>query len=176
MDLSGERAEVPSGAILAALQMIEVTGEDQEAAAGRVGEITTLVNAWGVPVLTQAFSLLIFGAMSAIRPAEGEPDRLHLIVPAVLTRLGQVDWARPFLPTMAGVLTAAALGDDIWQWRVGLSPVSRAETAAWCYTAWLLADLTDSVGFGKPGTFSRIAAEIVTSAADGGDLNDPELG
>ena len=38
MDLSGERAEVPSGAILAALQMIEVTGEDQEAAAGRVGE------------------------------------------------------------------------------------------------------------------------------------------
>jgi hypothetical protein len=38
MDLSGERAEVPSGSILAALQMIEVTGEDQEAAAGRVGE------------------------------------------------------------------------------------------------------------------------------------------
>jgi len=38
MDLPGEHAELPSGAILAALQMIEVAAEDQEAGGG-AGEI-----------------------------------------------------------------------------------------------------------------------------------------
>lgn len=167
MSQSGGHEVVPSGAILAALRMIEVTGGGQEAA-GRAGEIAALLDTWGAPVLSQAFSLLIFGAMSVIHPAEDGPDLLHMIVPAVVARLGRAEWTRPFVPTMAGALTAAALGDDIWRWRTGLGPVSRAETAAWCYTAWLLADLTDSVGFGEPGTFNRVAVQIVTGA-DGGD-------
>jgi hypothetical protein len=172
MEMSGDSAEVPSGAILAALKMIEVTGEDLESAATSAGEVAALLETWGIPVLTQAFGLLIYEAMSAIRPAEGEPDRLHMVVPAVLTRLGSAGWTKPFLPTMAGVLTAAALGGDIWQWRAGLGPLAGGETAAWCLTAWLLFDFVDGLVYEEPGGFARETARIVTRAAGGGDLGE----
>jgi len=152
--------KVPTGAILAALTILEATGQGDEVAAGRASEIAGLVDSWGVLVLTQAFGLLIFGAMSAIHPAEG--DNLHLTVPAVLARLGMIESARPFLPTMAGVLTAAATGDNVWQWRRTLGPVGRSELAAWCWAAWLLADLLDT-GHGEPGRFVRESARIVVT-------------
>jgi hypothetical protein len=159
-----EGSTVPTGAILAALSVLEATGQGDEVAAGRAGEIAGLVDSWGVPVLIQAFGLLIFGAMSAIRPTTG--DNLHLTVPAVLARLGKIESARPFLPTMAGVLTAAATGDNVWQWRRTLGPVGRSEMAAWCWTAWLLADLLDT-GRGEPGRFVRESVRIVVAQSTG---------
>lgn len=169
-----EFPEVPSGAILAALTILEATGQgdEEETALDRAGEIAGLVNAWDTPVLIQAFGLLIYSAMAVIHPEEDQPDKLHLIVPAVLTRLAAIDTARPFVPIMAGVLTAAVIGDDPWLWRSSLGPVPRAEVSGWCWTAWLMADLTDSVGLGEPGTFRRIAAEIITSAAAGEDTDE----
>lgn len=166
MEPPAEHEKVPTGAILAALTILEATGQGDEVAAGLASEIAGLVDAWGVPVLTQAFGLLIFGAMSAIHPKEG--DNLHLTVPAVLARLGKIESARPFLPTMAGVLTAAATGDDAWQWRETLGAVGRSEMAAWCWAAWLLADLLDTL-HGEPGRFVRETARIVTQSADEGE-------
>ncbi|HEY3958663.1 MAG TPA: hypothetical protein VGM53_35320 [Streptosporangiaceae bacterium] len=88
-----------------------------------------------------------------------------MTIPAVLTRLGKTESAKPFVPTMAGVLTAATTAGDIWQWRATLGPVAVAELQAWCWTAWLLADFLDSV-HGEPGRFARQAAQIVTRNAD----------
>jgi hypothetical protein len=101
--------------------------------------------------------------------AEGEPDRLHMVVPAVLTKLRKIDQARPFVATMAGVLTAAVLEEDAYRWRTSLGPVTNAETSAWCYTAWLLADFVDSVAFEEPGRFVRESIRVVTRAASGED-------
>jgi hypothetical protein len=158
--------EVVPGAVLAALAILDATGHGDEHAAAHAGEIADLLQTWGTTAITQAFGFLIYGAVSAVLPEEGEPDRLHTVVPAVLAKLKAIESARHFLPTMAGVLTAAAVGDDIWQWRTSLGPVSKKETAAWCWTAWLLADLIDS-GQGEPGRFTREAARIVTDAAAG---------
>jgi hypothetical protein len=157
---SAGHGKVPTGAILAALTMLEVTGQGEEVAVAQAGEIARLLETWGIEVLAQAFGLLIYGAMSAIRPAEG--DNLHTMVPAVLTRLGKINSARPFVPTMAGVLTAAATADDIWQWRATLGPVAVAEIQAWCWTAWLLADFLDRA-HGEPGRFARQSARLVTT-------------
>ena len=57
-----------------------------------------------------AFGLLIGVAMSSVRPADGEPDQLHQVLPAVLTRLRRMDLAEAHVATMGGALTAAALG------------------------------------------------------------------
>lgn len=158
--------EVLPGAALAALTILDATGHGEEHAADRAGEIGDLLQTWGTTAITQAFGFLIYGAVSAVRPENGEPDNLHTVVPAVLTKLKVIESARPFLATMAGVLTAAAVGDDIWQWRTSLGTISKKETAAWCWTAWLLADLIDT-GYGEPGRFVREATRIVTDAATG---------
>lgn len=75
--------------------------------------------------------------------------------------VGKIESARPFVRTLAGVLTAAALGDDIWRWRTSLGPDTRRETSASCWTAWLLVDLIDT-SRAEPGGFARI---VVTEQA-----------
>ena len=77
-----------------------------------------------------AFGLLIGVALSSVRPGSSEPDRLHHILPAVLTWLRRTRLAEPVLATMGGVLTAAALGADCYQWRHGLGPIPAAEALA----------------------------------------------
>lgn len=168
MEPQDQQSEVAAGAVLAALSILDAIGDGDEVAVARAGEIEELLQAWGVTAIIKAFCFLICGAVSAVLPEEGEPDRLHTVVPAVLAKLGKIEYARPFLPTMAGVLTAAAVGDDVWQWRMSLGAVGRKEASAWIWTAWLLADLIDT-GQGERGRFVRDAATIVTdSAADQG--------
>lgn len=166
MEPQERQVEVLPGAVLAALGILDATGHGDEHAAAHASEIAGLLQTWGTTAITQAFGFLIYGAVSAVPPEDGEPDNLHTVVPAVLAKLKAIESARPFLATMAGVLTAAAVGDDIWQWRTSLGTVSKKETAAWCWTAWLLADLIDS-GYGEPGRFVREAARIVTDSATG---------
>jgi hypothetical protein len=166
MEPQEQLPEVQAGAVLAALAILDATGQGDEHAAAQAGEVADLLQTWGTTAITQAFGLLIYGAMSAILPEAGEPDNLHTVVPAVLAKLCKIQSARPFVPTMAGVLTAAAIGDDIWQWRISFGAVSKKETAAWCWTAWLLADLIDT-GHGEPGRFVREAARLVRESAAG---------
>lgn len=142
MEPQDQQSEVAAGAVLAALSILDAIGDGDEQALARAGEIDELLQAWGVTAIVKAFCFLICGAMSAVLHEEGEPDRLQTVVPAVLAKLAQNEYARPFLPTMAGVLTAAAVGDDVWQWRMSLGAVGRKEASAWIWTAWLLADLS----------------------------------
>jgi len=160
-----ESTDVPSGAILTAVQLVEalISGED-EGSEAFADEVTALVRVWGIPVVTHAFGLLIGVAMSSVRPADGEPDQLHHVLPAILTRLRRMDLAEAHVATMGGALTAAALAEDPYRWRLGLGPVSNAEALAWCYTAWLMADFIDTIVLGEPGAFTRRLAGIVIGA------------
>jgi hypothetical protein len=64
---------------------------------------------------------------------------------------------------MPGVLTAA-VEEDPYQWPQGLGPIANAEALVWCYTAWLLADFTDTIILGKPGEFARRITTLVLDA------------
>jgi len=70
------------------------------------------------------------------------------LVPAVIRKLRALELvSEEVLPTMAGALTAAALGQSPLRWRHGLGSstpaAEHAEGPAWAYTAWLLADFLD---------------------------------
>lgn len=152
--------DVPAGAILAALDMMRPVPEG-EAAGPAVEEAGALMSTWGVPELARAFSLLISAAMTVVRPSDG--DLLHVVVPAVVTRLCEDPDAAPFVPMMAGALTAAALFDDAgWRWRPGFGEVNRRELGAWCRTAFLLADMADTLIYQEKGAFAGIVAGIIT--------------
>src|SRR6266567_2704183 len=91
---------VPSGAILTAVKMVVALGSgEDEPSQAFADEVTTLAGIWGIPALMQAFGLLIGVAMSSVTPESGEPDRLHHILPAVLTRLRRTQLAEPVLAT-----------------------------------------------------------------------------
>jgi hypothetical protein len=153
MDISGSGA--PPGAILAALDMIEGDGEECTEA---------LLETWGEGYIAQAFGVLIATAMEAVEPSPGEGDRLHLVVPAVVTRLHESGRGRRFLPTMAAVLTAAALGEDVWGWRGLFGCPGPDELVVWRETTRLLADMADTLVYGERGSFGRLVAETVTGA------------
>ena len=161
-----QRTTVPSGAILTAVKIIEGLGGQDEPSEASAEEITTLVRVWGIPVVTEAFGFLIGVEMAIMPEAEGL-DRIHDVVPAVLTRLGQMDGMEPFLATMGGVLTAAAFGEDAYEWRQGLGPITNAEAIAWCHTAWQVTDFMDDIVLGESGEFLRRIVGVVLRRADG---------
>jgi hypothetical protein len=144
--------------------MVEALGnqDDDQVFARVAGEIPHLVRRWGIPVITPAFGLLIGTAMTLITPGPDEPDRLHCVVPAVLTRLRLTGLADDLLPTMAGVLTAACSEQNPWRWRQGMGPISNLEVLAWCYTAWLVSDLADEAVLHEHGAFARMLTATVT--------------
>jgi hypothetical protein len=79
------------------------------------------------------------------------------LVPAVVRRLRALELVpEEVLPTMAGVLTAAALGQSPLGWRraVGESTPAAEHSVgpAWAYTAWLLADFPDFAADEKGAT------------------------
>jgi len=159
-------AGVPSGAILAAITMAGAPSSGEEPSEAFAEEIAVLVRTWGIPGMTQAFSFLIDVAMTLVEPGSGSPDRVHQVLPAVLTRLGQTGLPKPLLATMAGALAAAALEEDSWQWRQGLGPLTSGEALAWCYTAHLLADFIDTIVLGSPGEFTRRVTAIVLAGEE----------
>ncbi len=165
-----DSGDVPSGAILAAITMAAAPSSGGEPSGAFAEEAAALVQTWGIPGMAQAFSFLIDVAMTLVQPGSGGPDRVHQVLPAVLTRLQETGLPKPLLATMAGALAAAALEADSWQWRQGLGPLTGAEAGAealaWCYTAYLLADFIDTIVLGSPGEFGRRVTAIVLAGEE----------
>jgi hypothetical protein len=91
--------------------------------------------------LTQGFALLISSFMHLL---DGSMD----LVPPLIRKLRALELVpEELLPTMAGALTAAALGRSPLGWRHAVGAITptaeHAEGPAWAYTAWLLADFLD---------------------------------
>lgn len=115
--------------------------------------------------LLQGLGTLIDVFMSLFRPGgamevtadepedEDAPpqDALHVIVPAVVDKLTQTTWLpQDAVPTMAGALTAAALGGSCYRWRSAYGSWQPWELLPWTYTAVFLANLID-FGREQPG-------------------------
>jgi hypothetical protein len=158
---------VPAGALADALTLIEFL--DGDTAPGDiedgVAEIAEVFNRWGEDLITEAFGMIIYATMNMIRTGDDEPDRLHLVVPAVITRfhaMAMPEIPDTVLPTVAGILTACLHGAGPYEWRIGLGPIPRAEGLVWCYTAWLLLDLAESA-IENPGMITRILRQVFAS-------------
>ena len=91
------------------------------------------------------------------------------LVPAVIRRVQEVGVSDQALPSMAGALVAAALGQGPDEWRFRLGPVGPSELVAWSLAAAQVADFLD---FQRgPGSTSRITetalAPVLAGEPDG---------
>jgi hypothetical protein len=139
--MPSDQDEVPAGAVIAAMELVKGLGDNENAMPG--DELLGLIRDSGVTPreLTQGFALLISSFMHLL---DGPMD----LVPPVIRKLRALELVpEEVLPTMAGALTAAALGQSPWHWRRAIGAIAPAaehsEGPAWAYTAWLLADFLD---------------------------------
>jgi hypothetical protein len=139
--MPSDQDEVPAGAVIAAMELVKGLGDNENAMPG--DELLRLIRDASVTPeeLTQGFALLISSFMHLL---DGPMD----LVPAVIRKLRALDLVpEEVLPTMAGALTAAALGQSPLRWRHALGAITptaeHLEGPAWAYTAWLLADFLD---------------------------------
>jgi hypothetical protein len=66
---------------------------------------------------------LIGVAVARPTPADGQPDLVHMLVPAAVTRLRRMampEVPKSALPTVSAVLTAAVLGQEPIAWRLSM--------------------------------------------------------
>jgi hypothetical protein len=137
--MPSDQDEVPAAAVIAAMELVKGLGDNEQAMPG--DELLGLIRDTGVAheELTQGFALLIASFMHLL---DGSMD----MVPPVIRKLRALELVpEEMLPTMAGALTAAALGQSPLGWRHGATApaAEQAEGPAWAYTAWLLADFLD---------------------------------
>jgi hypothetical protein len=139
--MPSDQDEVPAAAVIAAMELVKGLGDNEQAMPG--DELLGLIRDTGVTPaeLTQGFALLIASFMHVL---DGPMD----LVPAVIRKLRALELVpEELLPTMAGALTAAALGQSPLGWRHAVGAIAptaeQAEGPAWAYTAWLLADFLD---------------------------------
>ncbi len=139
--MPSDQDEVPAAAVIAAMELVKGLGDNENALPG--DELLGLIRDTGVTPeeLTQGFALLISSFMHLL---DGPMD----LVPPVIRKLRALELVpEEVLPTMAGALTAAALGQSPSRWRHAVGAITptaeHAEGPAWAYTAWLLADFLD---------------------------------
>lgn len=170
--MTNDERTVPGGAIATAVSMVELLNEsgDGQPDTSAVEQVLAAVDRWGIPTVTEAFSIVIYALLNLIQPAPSEEeDALHLIVPALIAKLRKLELEEvppEALPTLAGVFTAACLGQDPFAWRTALGPLRQGEPLSWCYAAWLLADLIDHAVLHEPGGSTKILRQIVSSNSE----------
>jgi hypothetical protein len=118
--MPSDQDEVPAAAVIAAMELVKALGDNQQAMPG--DELLSLIRDTGVTPkeLTQGFALLIASFMHLL---DGSMD----LVPPVIRKLRALELVpEEMLPTMAGALTAAALGQSPLGWRHGVGATARA--------------------------------------------------
>jgi hypothetical protein len=152
-----DQDEVPAGAVIAAMELVKGLGDSENAMPA--DELLGLIRDASVTPeqLTRGFALLTYSFMHLL---DGPMD----LVPAVIRKLRALELVPDeVLPTMAGALTAAALGQSPLGWRRALgssTPTAEyLEGPAWAYTAWLLADFLDFAA-DENGTTARLTDSL----------------
>lgn len=112
--MPSDQDEVPADAVIAAMELVKGLGDNENAMPG--DELLRLIRDASVTPeeLTQGFALLISSFMHLL---DGPMD----LVPPVIRKLRALELVpEEVLPTMAGALTAAALGQSPLRWRHAL--------------------------------------------------------
>jgi hypothetical protein len=168
--MPSDQDEVPAGAVIAAMELVKGLGSNENAMPG--DELLSLIREASVSPeeLTQGFALLMASFMHMLH---GPMD----LVPPLIRKLRALELVpEEVLPTMAGALTAAALGQSPLGWRnagSGTSIAGPSEGPAWAYTAWLLADFLDFAA-DEQGATAKITDSLFARLL--GDDADDERG
>ncbi|OQD51856.1 hypothetical protein BM536_037725 [Streptomyces phaeoluteigriseus] len=115
-------------------------------------------------------TVFLIGVLTAHLTPDGPPepnglDPLSDLIPGVLRRLSRIETADAAqAPMVAGVITAAVLGQDPVAWRDQFGTIPPAEALAHTYVLWLLADLLDTLTE-TPGATDQIMQETFASSA-----------
>lgn len=121
----------------------------------------------------QGVGTLVYVFLTFLGKQCTDGDALHMIVPAVITRLKKIPWVFPqAVPTMAGALTAGTMGLSPNGWRQMYGPWSDFELVAWTCTAWLLADMIDFACEQK-GAARELIEHAATAMLHGKDEQRP---
>lgn len=155
---------VPTEAVAAALTMVEfLHGRPGDVPDERMADILAAgVERWGRDLLIEAFMMLIGAGTNLIRVPDDQAHLKYRMIGATIHELHRDRFREvpdALLPMVAGVLTAAVLGQDPYTWRASLGDIPADEILAWCYTAWMVVGmLDDALG---PGAFAQaIAAHL----------------
>jgi hypothetical protein len=136
--------EIAIEAVVAALEVVKRLKDETDISAK---EVAQAVGAVGHKEMYRGLGALIYAWLQLI----DEPLNL---VPAVIRRVQRVGVSEEALPSVAGALVAAALGQGPDEWRFRLGPVGPSELVAWSLAASQVADFLDFQS--GPGSASRI--------------------
>jgi len=158
----------PLGDVYVAMLLIDLLGQDDDHAALELNRLLAEQDVDRDDVI-QGVGTLVFTFLAFLGEQCTDGDALHMIVPAVITRLKKIPWVFPqAVPTMAGALTAATMGLSPTGWRRLYGPWSDFELVAWTCTAWLLADMIDFACEEK-GAARELIEQAATAMLHGAD-------
>jgi len=178
MPAPGDGSRLPEGAVSDALVMTEYLSGRGRLLPDLQVQLRAAEARWGHENVIGGFSVLLCAAMDLIdrRADHGDttrlafdPQAMHEVVPRVLGKIFELQLRglpAAALPTVAGILTAAAVGRQTPErWRKRLGPIPQEEQLLWCYTAWALIEIIDTA-VGKPGEFAARTSEGLPAAAE----------
>ncbi|MFD7291502.1 hypothetical protein [Streptomyces sp. NPDC059863] len=98
--------------------------------------------------------------------SEDSMDPLSDLIPGIIRRLSRFETADPAqAPMVAGVLTAAVLGQDTLAWRDQYGEIPPTESLAHSFVLWLLSDLIDYTTE-QAGTADRLLQEVFSALVE----------
>lgn len=157
-----DASHAPAGDVAAALIVLDALNRDFESSS----ELDALIADGDVEPqdVLAGLATLIYTFITVLNRNVGDTDALHSVVPAVITRLRGIEYLQPeAVAMMAGAMTAACLGLSPNLWREQYGKMRPIEYLPWTFTAWLLADLIDTV-FEQPGyAINAVTALFTTS-------------
>ena len=162
-----DEGRVSTAALLAAMELIR--GMSDNPAATPADQLMDDIQRAEIrpEELTQAFATLLYGFLQLFNDAD-----VDMIVGSVTRRLRRLQLVPEVMVTrMHGAMRVATAGQSPLRWREQFGPMPPAESLAWAYTTWLLADLLDYLGEerGQRDRFSdRVVEMLLTVDPDQG--------
>ncbi|MBG0567536.1 hypothetical protein [Actinoplanes aureus] len=154
--------EVPDEAIEAAVRAIEAAygrgpGDELDFEIMLLSQFSLV----GRAEITRAFLLLIGVAFKALGFPHEDPALRHRVIGAALGQLEQHSEGvqANMLPTVAAAHTAAALDQDVCQWRESLGPITESEVTTWAFACFAIVGFVDDLQ--GAGTFGDIMSTIL---------------
>jgi hypothetical protein len=158
---------IEGDAIAAAMRAVELLSDRTDGLGAE--EVADILRAdivlWGHQKLTRSLLMLIGIGFGLIEVEPNHPELRYRMISACVMRLHRnpaEEIPEVALPTVAGALTAAVLGHDVWAWRASLGTVPDNELLMWAHVAWTMTELLDDY-LGGAGTFAQLVEKVINA-------------